>query len=254
MSWKRLLANNIAGGINVSATTSYSWVIDVPDEPVEEDGYVLRFIPLDGDCDEQGQEVTSGFFFIEAAQPTSSHRDAISSSATSTSTTSTSTTSSSTTSSSTTSSSTTSSSLPPSTSTTSSSPSSATQPNTATAPAVYERPPSSSGLSTGAKAGIGGGIGAALILLVAALAFFLKAKRSRRHAQNWFGQRTNPEKEVTAHHLGPYQDAPNQDFDWNAAQDGIGPVKDPARASAVPRPHELDGSHLISELNGERRN
>jgi hypothetical protein len=183
----RLLAKDILGGIDIVATQHYFWDVSIDASDVNQIDWILRFIPYQGDCFDDTQQVSSWHFYIEAN--TTVTTESTSSSSTSSSTTS-SKSSSSTPSSSTTSTSSTSTSPPDSAST-------AATPTT-TAEPIAESVPSTSnaGLSIGAKAGIGAGVGLAGLLCVAALVSFLQARKSREHAQSWFSQRVVPEKEM----------------------------------------------------------
>ena len=112
--------------------------------------------------------------------------------------------------------------------------------------------PASAGLSTGAKAGIGVGVGSAVVLLLSALLLFLKVKRSREHAQSWYGERTNPEKEITSRHTDPYQDGPQQGSGWSAPYESRGLAKKPDGVPVEQPVQELDGRDLILEADGGR--
>lgn len=239
--YDQLLANTVIEGINIDATIKYSWNVDVSAANISqeiEDGWVIRFIPFDGNCDDENQQISSYPFFIrEAAAPS------IVSTTSSTSPTSSPKPSSST-------SSTGNGSNTGSSSTADTTPSASPSPDPQsdlTAPTGAEEASLPvPGLSTGAKAGIGAGIGLAVILSAAALLLFFRAKSSRKHAHSWFNkQRILPEKEATSHQS--YQSAQDDGSSWAA------PLKrgGPSAAAAQPA-HELDSGNMIAEIDGER--
>ena len=190
-----------------------------------EDGndLVLRFIPFGGSCDGD-EEVSSPRFSIEAAPasiptPTpTSHSTTASASSLSKNTT------------------------------TSSAAPSTTMTDTFTASAS----PTAAGLSTGAKAGIGVGVGLAAVLLLSALLLVIKVRKSREHAQGWLNQRTNPEKEITSRHTGPYHDGPRQGSGWTASHESSALAKKPGGIQAAQPVQELDGRDVILEVDGGR--
>lgn len=110
----------------------------------------------------------------------------------------------------------------------------------------------SRGLSTGAKAGIGAGVGFTAIVLVAALLLFLSTKRSRAHAQNWFDQRTNPEKGLISDHqarcLHGYHQHPGRSPPYEA----IPQTEKLGEPSPGPRLNKPGGHDLMSEIHAER--
>lgn len=219
---ERLPAYTITEGLNIQTKQSYSWNISLSDEELRKnESFVLRVIPFETDCNREGQEVTSPPFYIKAA-PISS--------------------------------------VPTTSSyvtTTSSQPSSDSSSSTSETlpseiPVAAESSPSG-GMSIGVKAGVAAGVGFAALLVVAALLLFIKTKRSREHAQNRFGQRAIPEKEVTSDHLGPYQDGPHQDSGRKPVYETMIQADNHGGAPFAPQSHELDGRDLVLELDGERR-
>lgn len=223
-----------AEGININERLRYSWTIDIPAEEVQDaNDLVLRFIPFGGSCDGD-EEVSSPRFSIEAAPasvPTSTSTDQSASTPASSLGTSTDFSKNPTASSG-------------APSTTTDTPAASATPETAS--------PASAGLSTGAKAGIGVGVGLVTVLLLSALLLFLKVKKSREHAQSWYGERTNPEKEITSRHTDPYQDGPQQGSGWSATYKGSGLAKKPNGVPVEQPVQELDGRDMILEADGGR--
>ena len=115
-----------------------------------------------------------------------------------------------------------------------------------------------SGLSTGAKAGIGVGVGIAALLCVGVFLFLRNTRRSQKSHLSWFGQRTNPEKEVDSDNRGGNNATKYQDWtNWppgraqlSADQAPVSPVTGDEHLS-LSKP-ELDGQEQKAELDGHR--
>ncbi|KAL3455905.1 hypothetical protein BJX64DRAFT_53579 [Aspergillus heterothallicus] len=203
----------IKAGLNVSSTFSYTWSANLNDSIVNANpDWSFRFLPSGAIWNGTGgQEISSSQFTIVTPDSTTTK------SSTTTSTTSTSTSTS---------------------STTTSTPT----------PTRISNNPSSTGLSTGAKAGIGIGAAAAGLLILAALAFFI-----RRHRRA--GQDPIPAYDVQKHSPGNAQYQPAPGYTPSHRSMDVHEVSssgyDPITPGMKGIPLELAGAEARVEMDGD---
>ena len=224
-------AYGLLDNVNLKTTSNLTWPVGIPSQDLRRDGeWILRFVPngtFSAYIQEEGKNVPSPLFYVlpsdgtttsaSASEPTSSP-DGAPDTAPGSSTTSTSTISD----------------------------------NTPTpTPSADEV---SNALSTGAKAGIGVGIGVGVVLSVAALLFFLIARRKGQLSYGWFGRSDHPADQdglPVDHNVD--RNASEGNFTGVPPASSMLPELRGQELSQEPQKHELPQESQTHELEGNRR-